>query len=108
MVESWRPEHALDASDLTVDEDGIIIGERGKRICPWCELDLRWEEWPEFSAKEREANPNYCLWEQVLMDMNKNTGYVWKAMGTNIKRAKIELQQEMSSSSTWSWPQTQK
>eukprot|EP00975_Prorocentrum_lima_P030650 6430924-Prorocentrum_lima.AAC.1 len=28
-------------------------------------------------------------------------------MGTNIKRAKKEPQQEMSSSSTWSWPQAQ-
>eukprot|EP00975_Prorocentrum_lima_P015351 3251075-Prorocentrum_lima.AAC.1 len=61
MVESWRREHALDASDLTFDEDGMIIGERGKLIFPWCRVDLRWEEWPEFSEKERQANPNYCL-----------------------------------------------
>eukprot|EP00975_Prorocentrum_lima_P022437 4719620-Prorocentrum_lima.AAC.1 len=59
--------------------------------------------------KERIANPNYCLWEQVLMDMkNKNKGYFWKVMSTNIKMAKKELQHEMSSSSTWSWPRTQK
>eukprot|EP00975_Prorocentrum_lima_P025933 5457306-Prorocentrum_lima.AAC.1 len=59
--------------------------------------------------KEREANPNYCLWEQVMMDMkNKNTLYFWKVMSTNIKGAKKELQQEVSSSSTWAWPQTGK
>eukprot|EP00975_Prorocentrum_lima_P018268 3849217-Prorocentrum_lima.AAC.1 len=59
--------------------------------------------------KEREENPNYCIWEQVLMDMkNKNKGYFWKVMSTTIKKAKKELQQEMSNSSTWAWPQTQK
>eukprot|EP00975_Prorocentrum_lima_P056210 11787229-Prorocentrum_lima.AAC.1 len=79
MVESWRPEHALDASDLTFDEDGALVGERVKRICPWCEVDLRWERWPEFSEREGEANPNYCLWEQVLTYMkNKNKGYFWE------------------------------
>eukprot|EP00975_Prorocentrum_lima_P034438 7240010-Prorocentrum_lima.AAC.1 len=29
-------------------------------------------------------------------------------MSTNIKRAKKELQQEMTEASTWTWPQTQK
>eukprot|EP00975_Prorocentrum_lima_P001053 223458-Prorocentrum_lima.AAC.1 len=38
---------------------------------------------------------------------NRNEGYFWSVMGTNIKRAKKELQQEMSVSSTWSWPYTQ-
>eukprot|EP00975_Prorocentrum_lima_P003382 741990-Prorocentrum_lima.AAC.1 len=43
------------------------------------------------------------------MDMkNKNKGYFWKVMPTNIKQAKTEVQHEMSSSSTWAWPQTQK
>eukprot|EP00975_Prorocentrum_lima_P064298 12896701-Prorocentrum_lima.AAC.1 len=48
-------------------------------------------------ASELKANPSYCLWEQVTMDMeNKNKGSFWKAMSTNIKRATKELQQEMS------------
>eukprot|EP00975_Prorocentrum_lima_P021150 4449822-Prorocentrum_lima.AAC.1 len=64
MVESWRPEHALNHSELTFDEDGRICVERGKRICPWCELDLRWEEWPEMEERERSYNQNCCVWGQ--------------------------------------------
>eukprot|EP00975_Prorocentrum_lima_P056833 11924078-Prorocentrum_lima.AAC.1 len=64
MIESWRPEHSLAPDELTVDEDGMMRGERGKRLCPWCELDLRWEEWPEMEEKEGSNNPNYCIWEQ--------------------------------------------
>eukprot|EP00975_Prorocentrum_lima_P058230 12219352-Prorocentrum_lima.AAC.1 len=64
MIESRRPEHSLNSDEFTFDEDGRICGERGKRICPWCELDLRWEEWPEMGEKERAENPNYCIWEQ--------------------------------------------
>eukprot|EP00975_Prorocentrum_lima_P039299 8258876-Prorocentrum_lima.AAC.1 len=64
MVESWRPEHALNPSALNSDEYGRICGERGNMICPWCELDLRWEELPEMEEKERSENPNYCVWEQ--------------------------------------------
>eukprot|EP00975_Prorocentrum_lima_P021409 4514092-Prorocentrum_lima.AAC.1 len=60
MVESWRPEHALNASELTFDEDGVDK----KRRCPRCELDFRWEGSPEMEEKDRIANPNYCLWEQ--------------------------------------------
>eukprot|EP00975_Prorocentrum_lima_P062022 12883302-Prorocentrum_lima.AAC.1 len=60
------------------------------------------------NEEERANNPNYCVWEQVLMNMkNMNKGYFWKVMSTNIKRAKEELQQEMSESSTWAFPQTQ-
>eukprot|EP00975_Prorocentrum_lima_P047488 9928598-Prorocentrum_lima.AAC.1 len=59
MVESWRPEHALNPSELTSDEDGRICGERGTMMCPRCELDLRWEEWPEMEEKDRIDNPNY-------------------------------------------------
>eukprot|EP00975_Prorocentrum_lima_P034677 7289781-Prorocentrum_lima.AAC.1 len=64
MIESWRPEHLLDASETVLDEEGKRIGERGERICPWCELDLRWDEWPEFSEQEMGESPNKCLWEQ--------------------------------------------
>eukprot|EP00975_Prorocentrum_lima_P021185 4459390-Prorocentrum_lima.AAC.1 len=39
---------------------------------------------------------------------NKSKGYLWRVISTNIKRAKKELQQEMSRTSTWAWPQTQK
>eukprot|EP00975_Prorocentrum_lima_P014390 3058382-Prorocentrum_lima.AAC.1 len=63
MMESWRPEHALSADEL-IDEEGRICGPRGKRICPWCELDLRWEEWPDINGKEGAENPNYRVWEQ--------------------------------------------
>eukprot|EP00975_Prorocentrum_lima_P012208 2591847-Prorocentrum_lima.AAC.1 len=34
MMESWRPEHAWNAGELTFDEEGTICGERGQRICP--------------------------------------------------------------------------
>eukprot|EP00975_Prorocentrum_lima_P039597 8320304-Prorocentrum_lima.AAC.1 len=64
MMESWRPGHALSADGLTFDGEGRICGERGKRICPRCELDLRWEEWLEMNDKERAENPKYCVWEQ--------------------------------------------
>eukprot|EP00975_Prorocentrum_lima_P041709 8762283-Prorocentrum_lima.AAC.1 len=53
--------------------------ERGKRIRPGCELDRRWEEWPEMKEEERATNTNDCVWEQFLMDMkNKSNGYFWK------------------------------
>eukprot|EP00975_Prorocentrum_lima_P047887 10014473-Prorocentrum_lima.AAC.1 len=30
--------------------------------------------------EERATNPNYCVWEQALMDLkNKNKGYFWKS-----------------------------
>eukprot|EP00975_Prorocentrum_lima_P056752 11904395-Prorocentrum_lima.AAC.1 len=66
MIESWRPEHALNFSEKVLDEEGRmpVLGDSGKRLCPWCELDCRWEEWPEFSEKERKEHPNYCLLEQ--------------------------------------------
>eukprot|EP00975_Prorocentrum_lima_P015132 3207447-Prorocentrum_lima.AAC.1 len=64
MIESRRPEHQLNSDELTFDEEGRICGDTGKRICTRCELDLRWEEWPDMEEKERAYNPNYCIWEQ--------------------------------------------
>eukprot|EP00975_Prorocentrum_lima_P070781 12934071-Prorocentrum_lima.AAC.1 len=64
MIESGRPEHSLNFGDMAVDQNWRSWGDRGKRLCPWCELDLRWKEWPEMNEKERADNPNYCIWEQ--------------------------------------------
>eukprot|EP00975_Prorocentrum_lima_P049971 10463246-Prorocentrum_lima.AAC.1 len=40
-----------------------------------------------------------CIRDRLMDMKNKSKGYFWKVMGTNIKRAKQELQQQMSSSS---------
>eukprot|EP00975_Prorocentrum_lima_P046633 9746346-Prorocentrum_lima.AAC.1 len=61
MVESWRPEHSLAPDELTFDEDGRICGESGKRSCPWCALDLRWEEWPEIEEREGRDSKLLCV-----------------------------------------------
>eukprot|EP00975_Prorocentrum_lima_P053091 11134120-Prorocentrum_lima.AAC.1 len=53
MIEVWRPEHTLNFGELTFDQDGKMWGDRGTRLCPWCELDLRWEEWPDMEERER-------------------------------------------------------
>eukprot|EP00975_Prorocentrum_lima_P031066 6523903-Prorocentrum_lima.AAC.1 len=56
MIDSWRPEHALDFPETVLDEEGQAeLEKRGNRICPWWELDLRWEEWPEFRETKRKG-----------------------------------------------------
>eukprot|EP00975_Prorocentrum_lima_P033022 6931718-Prorocentrum_lima.AAC.1 len=61
------------------------MAEKGRRFCPWRELDCRWQEWPQFSKKEKEANPDYCLYDQVVLDMKRvNKGSHWNIMGSNI------------------------
>eukprot|EP00975_Prorocentrum_lima_P014116 2999535-Prorocentrum_lima.AAC.1 len=58
MIDSWRLEHSLDISQTFTEEEGRkpVIGNSGRRLCPWCELDCRWEEWPQFSEKERKQS----------------------------------------------------
>eukprot|EP00975_Prorocentrum_lima_P060964 12784161-Prorocentrum_lima.AAC.1 len=55
MIESGRPEHSFNFGEMTFDQDGEVWGDRGKRLRPWCELDIRWEEWPEMDEKNGEG-----------------------------------------------------
>eukprot|EP00975_Prorocentrum_lima_P053078 11131644-Prorocentrum_lima.AAC.1 len=52
-MESWRAEHQRPFSETTRDEEGHIIRDGYERVCPWCELNLRWEEWDEMTDRER-------------------------------------------------------
>eukprot|EP00975_Prorocentrum_lima_P016360 3467801-Prorocentrum_lima.AAC.1 len=63
-MESWRPEQAKDAGQLYYNKEGKVCGIKGRRVCPWCELDLRRREWPEMSEEKRTENPDYCVWDQ--------------------------------------------
>eukprot|EP00975_Prorocentrum_lima_P067467 12915096-Prorocentrum_lima.AAC.1 len=59
--------------------------------------------------RERTENLDYCVGGRVLRDMkNMNKGRFWSVMSTNIKRAKKDMQDEITEASTWNWPQTQK
>eukprot|EP00975_Prorocentrum_lima_P069245 12925197-Prorocentrum_lima.AAC.1 len=60
MTEIWRPEHSLDISDTFMEEKRTKSSnwEQGQKDLPWCELDCRWEEWPQFSEKEQQMNPD--------------------------------------------------
>eukprot|EP00975_Prorocentrum_lima_P025020 5252327-Prorocentrum_lima.AAC.1 len=65
-MESWRPEHQYaDPMNLAqaVGKEPATRG-RGKRICPFCELECRKNEWPQLTEAERAAKPNHCIWEQ--------------------------------------------
>eukprot|EP00975_Prorocentrum_lima_P039727 8346628-Prorocentrum_lima.AAC.1 len=67
LIESWRPDHAIDDPMTIAQEEGNepASRRRGRRICPLCELECRKNEWPSLTEAEWIASPNYCTYERV-------------------------------------------
>eukprot|EP00975_Prorocentrum_lima_P010877 2312234-Prorocentrum_lima.AAC.1 len=64
-------------------------------------MDCRWQEWPKFNEKQKDTHPNYCLYDQVELDMKRaDKVFHCNIMGSNVKRAKNELQEKASSSAS--------
>eukprot|EP00975_Prorocentrum_lima_P013470 2861212-Prorocentrum_lima.AAC.1 len=53
-------------------------GKRGGRICTYCELKCRQEEWQSYTPEQMLANPGYATGERVWWDLKeRNKGDKW-------------------------------